>query len=301
MAVTPRCFCGFFRFKTWPKCKRIAAVRSHWVLVITISLALSAAALPGESAVKSTISANQLAAEVVQNELRAQTDDRSLWKYRESSQEDGTTKLFEVVDTRQGEIRRLLEINGKPLSAQQRLAEDARIRNLIENPQQFQQKQNARRHDADQEQGLLKMLPAAFLYHYDGTRGNLVGLRFTPNPNFSPTGREGQVFHHMEGTLWVDPQQKRLEEIDGRLTSEVKFWYGLLGHLDKGGTFSVKQKDMGGGHWEMTLLNVQMNGKALFFKTIAVREKEVYSDFEPLPENTSLRRAAEILKIPAKA
>jgi len=30
----------------------------------------------------------------------------------------------------------------------------------------------------------------------------------------------------------------------------------------------------------MTLLNVNMHGKALFFKTIAVREKQIYSDYQ---------------------
>jgi hypothetical protein len=47
----------------------------------------------------------------------------------------------------------------------------------------------------------------------------------------------------------------------------------------------------------MTFLDVQMDGKALFFKTIAVREKEVDTDFRPLPGDTTLKQAAEFLKI----
>lgn len=66
--------------------------------------------------------------------------------------------------------------------------------------------------------------------------------------------------------MLVDPRQNRLAEIDGRLVTEVKFWGGLLGHLDKGGTFTVKQEDVGGGHWQMVELNVQMSGRALLFQ-----------------------------------
>ena len=266
------------------------------VLLLT-SAAFSLAKPQQESAERPASDANRLAREVVQNELNAETNDRTLWRYRKTILEDGADQLMEVVETKQGEIHRLLATDGKPLNATQTKAEDVRIRKLLADPEQFQQQQKDRAQDARQEQKLLRMLPEAFLFEYDGMKGNLVGLKFTPNPNFHPSGREGSVFHHMEGTIWVDPDQKRLAEIDGHLTTEVKFWGGLLGHLDKGGTFSVKQEDMGSGHWEMTLLNVQMDGKALFFKTIAVREREVYSNFELLPDSTTLQKAAEILRV----
>lgn len=259
--------------------------------------ALAAATPQQETAIRPNIDANQLAREVVQNELKAESDDQTLWRYRQITEQNGTTQLLAVVQTKQGEIHRLLAVNGKPLGPKQAQAEDNRIQKLLADPEQFQQQQKSRAQDARQERELLRMLPDAFLFQYDGMKENLVGLAFTPNPNFRPPDREGSVFHHMEGTIWVDPEQKRLAEIDGHLTTEVKFWGGLLGHLDKGGTFAVKQEDLGSGRWEMTFLNVQMDGKALFFKTIAVREKETYSNFELLPDSTTLQKAAEILKI----
>jgi hypothetical protein len=100
----------------------------------------------------------------------------------------------------------------------------------------------------------------------------------------------------MDGSLLVDGEQKRLAEIEGRLTSPVKFGWGLLGHLDKGGTFLVTQQDLGSGHWELTKLDVEMNGKALFFKTIAVREKELNTDFQQVPEGIRPRQAFELLR-----
>jgi hypothetical protein len=36
----------------------------------------------------------------------------------------------------------------------------------------------------------------------------------------------------------------RLEEISGRLSQEVKFGEGILGHLDRGGDFDVKQAEV---------------------------------------------------------
>jgi hypothetical protein len=242
------------------------------------------------------IDANRLAKEVVDRELNAQTQDRTLWKYREKEKKDGKQEeVYEVVETNSGEIQRLVAVGDRPLNRKEQAAEKKRIHALLADPSQWQKIQKNRSDDADQERKLFSMLPAAFRFEYDGQQGDLIRLRFTPNPNFQATSHEAAVFHHMNGFLWVDAKQKRLAEIDGRLASEVKFAYGLLGHLDEGGTFSVKQTDVGGGHWEMTLLDVNMNGKALFFKTIAVREKQTCSSFKRVPNSMSPEQAAEIL------
>ena len=240
--------------------------------------------------------ANRLAEEVIRNELQAQARDHSLWKYREMTQKDGKQEVFEVVQTKSGEIQRLVSINDEPLSPKERANENRRIHKLLIDQSEWREKQRSRSEDAEHERNLLAMLPVAFRYEYDGTLRDLIRLRFTPNPKFHPKSREGEVFHHMEGFLWVDPKQKRLAELDGRLLDEVKFGGGLLGHLNAGGTFSVKQTDVGADHWEMTLLDVKMNGKALFFKTIAVREKEIDTNFKPVPDSVSLEQAAEILQ-----
>jgi hypothetical protein len=100
----------------------------------------------------------------------------------------------------------------------------------------------------------------------------------------------------MVGSLWLNLKQQRLAGIQGRLNQEVKFAGGLLGHLDKGGTFDVKQTQIAPGIWDVTYMNVQMNGKALFFKTIAVREKDIRSDYQRVPSNLTLTQAAKRVK-----
>ena len=43
-------------------------------------------------------------------------------------------------------------------------------------------------------------------------------------------------------------------------------------------------------------MNVQMNGKALFFKTIAVRENEIDTNFHQVQDDTSLQQAFDPLQ-----
>ncbi|PYV94627.1 MAG: hypothetical protein DMG86_22815 [Acidobacteria bacterium] len=150
--------------------------------------------------------------------------------------------------------------------------------------------------DTTRTQSLLKMLPDAFNFSYeDHSAGDLVKLKFSPNPHFRPPSREAQVFHAMEGELVVDNRHKRLAELSGHLIQAVKFGGGLLGHLDKGGQFNVKQEQVSPGFWELTVLNIQMKGKALFFKTIAVQQKMLRSSFRRVSNDLTLAKAADLL------
>ena len=94
------------------------------------------------------------------------------------------------------------------------------------------------------------MVPDAFLFEYAGESGDLIKLTFKPNPAFRPPSREGKVLHEMAGEIWVDAEQQRLVSINGQLVNEVKFAGGLLGHLEKGGQFSVKRAEIAPGHWD---------------------------------------------------
>lgn len=256
------------------------------------SIGAPVSALPA----KLQLDAGRLARKVFENEVQAQINDQSLWSYRRLKEEQGKKKIFAVCETNDGEIDRLLEVNGQELNPKQRQAEDQRIQKMLDDPDQMRQQQKKSEEDGKQERELLRMFPEAFRFQYAGMQGNLIKLTFSPNPDFRPSNRAAQVFHHMEGSLLVDGEQKRLAEIEGRLTSPVKFGWGLLGHLDKGGTFLVDQQDMGSGHWQLTTLDVEMDGKALFFKTIAVREKELNTDFQQVPESIRPWQAFELLR-----
>lgn len=271
-----------------------------WIVSIILGLPLHGKSFsdtsqtPG-SAAQPPNDADEFVRDVLHNEVDAEIHDQSLWSYQVRKVEEGREKLFTVCQTKEGEIERLVAINGKPLSGQEVQAEDQRVQNLVGHPNQMWQKQKKQLEDAEQGRNLLRVFPEAFRFQYDGTEGSLVRLKFRPNPKFRPSGRPEQVFHSLEGTLLLDGRARRLVAINGKLTREVKFVGGLLGHLDKGGTFTVQQQEVGPGYWQTTLMRVQMNGKALFFKTIAIQDDETYSDFRLVPESTSLQHAAELV------
>jgi hypothetical protein len=238
----------------------------------------------------------QLVREVVQNEIQTQLHDDSLWCFREQKEQDSqATKTLQVCGTQDGDLERLVAVNGREISPAEMQAEDQRIKKLVAHPAQLRANQKKQHEDAEQLRSLMKALPEAFHFQYSAVEGHLIKLSFRPNHAFRPSTRATLVFHHVEGSMVIDQEQKRIAEISGRITSEVKFVGGLLGHLDKGGTFLVKAGQVASGHWDVLLMNLDISGRALFFKTISVHEKEMYGDYTRVPAGAALEQVAQLL------
>jgi hypothetical protein len=265
--------------------------------VLSLLLILTGPASGQKTAGHTAGNPNDLVRRVIANELKSEQQDHSHWTFRLTTHKpNGQTEVDEVVETKDGDLKRPLLINGRKPSSEEQEKSDKEIRQLVQDPSSLEKARKDENEDTERSQQLLKMLPDAFKYTYGRRRGDSVELKFVPNPSFHPETHEAEVFHAMQGTLWLNTKQDRLEEINGRLMREVKFGGGILGHLDQGGTFAVKQARVAPGYWELTLLNVEMHGKALFFKTIGVQQHYTRTNFKQVPDDLSVAKAAEMLQ-----
>ena len=57
----------------------------------------------------------------------------------------------------------------------------------------------------------------------------------------------------------------------------------------------MQRTNIGSGHWEITSLNVDMNGKALLLKSIGIQRRESKSNFKRVADNMAAQDAAEEL------
>src|ERR1700723_3096706 len=282
-------------FKTCDGVASLLAVRLiHRPMVLIVTIILLGVPARPQFVPNSPVSANDLVRRVVTNELTFQ-DDHTNWMYRLEKEQYGKKQVEEIIETKEGSLSRLLSINGQPLTAKQQEEEDQRVRELMASRSAKRKLQGALDAETLQGRRLFKMLPDAFVFSYAGGDGNLVKLRFKPNPNFRPPSLEARVFHDMEGEMWVDCKQERLAAFNGHLTQDVKFGLGLLGHLDKGGHFEVRQAEVVPGHWDMTTLSLAMTGKALLFASIGVQKREAHWDFQRVSDDLTLTQALDIL------
>ncbi len=265
------------------------------IVFAAVILLLVACIGSAEAQTQTRLSAADLVKAVIRKELKSSPATEVRWKYLLYKNVDGKQETREVVQTKSGSLDRLLAIAGKPLSGGQERQETDRILKLSHNPEEQHKVEQARKKDAEQCNVFLQMIPDAFLFDYAGESGNLTKVTFKPNPSFQPPSREAKVLHEMMGEMWIDARQQRLVSIWGKLIDEVKFAGGLLGHLEKGGQFTVKRAEITPGNWELTDMSVNMQGKALLFKTISVQQKELHRNFERVPDDLNLSDAAGIL------
>jgi len=244
---------------------------------------------------KTQSSTADLVKAVIRNELNPTNRVEIRWKYLLNKEVSGKEETKEVVETNSGSLERLIAIAGMPLSSAQQHDETERILRLAHNPDDQKKLEETRQKDAQQSNAFLGTIPNAFLFEYAGESGQQVKMVFKPNPQFAAHSREAKVLKQMQGEIWIDAKQQRLVSINGQLMNDVKFAGGLLGHLEKGGKFSVKRTEIAPGDWELTNLTVSMRGKALLFKTICVQQKELHSKFQRVPDNLTLSEAAGLL------
>jgi predicted lactoylglutathione lyase len=214
------------------------------------------------------------------------------------------TKL--MVETSDATAGLLVMQNGHPLTLQQRHDEEARLANYVQSPQALRKKRKQEKEDTEHTERILRALPDAFLYERAGTElgreglgapgDELVRLNFRPNPDYTPPSHVEQVLTGMSGNLLIDTAQNRIAEINGTLSKEVEFGWGILGHLDPGGKFLVQQADVGQHQWEVIHMELSFTGKVLFFKKIGIHSNDTFSDFHSVPGNLTFAQGVELLK-----
>jgi hypothetical protein len=274
-------------------------------LAITITLLAGVNAVRAFSTDRPAESPVELVRRTVQRETApGNSNVRAIFLDRKETPHGSQTKL--IVETRDGMAGMLVAINDKPLTPEQLSAEEARLSELANNPEALKKKQKSEKEDAERETRIMKALPDAFLYEPDvstvetqtiGKPGDqLVRLKFRPNPKYTPPSHVEQVLTGMQGYLLVDASQHRIARIDGTLTKEVGFGWGILGHLDRGGHFLVEQAEVIQGDWEVTHMILSFTGKELLFKSLNITSDEVFSDFRPAPSNLNFAQGVELLK-----
>jgi hypothetical protein len=219
------------------------------------------------------------------------------YRLRKSSPRLATTKL--IVETKDGDVARLMAVNDAPLSAQDEQSEQARLQTLLNDPSLQRHRQQREQDDAGRARKVIHALPEAFLYTYAGIaetpQGPSYRLSFQPNPNFNPQDLEAQVLKGMAGELWIDVAQQRVSRLQGKRIRDVDYGWGLLGKLDQGGTLLLEQADIGDHQWRTTHMVLVMNARVLL-KTIKLDTTLDLSQFTPVTAGMSYQQAIQMLQ-----
>jgi hypothetical protein len=234
---------------------------------------------------------------VEHREQEEKTHQPMRYELRNKNERRDTTKL--IVETKDGDVARLIAFDGKPLDAAANQAELDRLNNLLQHPELQQRRHRNEIKDAARVTRLMHMLPDALLYKFDGMvpcgLSQCYRLSFAPNPKFSPLDMEANIFRGVAGEVLIESTDERMTKIDARFIVDVDFGLGLLGKVNKGGHVVIEQTDIGGHNYQLTALRVNMTGKALLVKTLNFQIEEEASKFSQVEPGMDYRKAIAML------
>lgn len=228
------------------------------------------------------------------------------YELRRRDERRDTTK--EIVETKDGDVARLVAMDGKPLSAEADRAELARLDALAAHPEMQEHRRRSEQKDQERVDHMMSLLPEALVYRLEGTeacgKAQCFKLSFAPNPRFTPPDMEAGVLRGVGGEIWIDQAQERLVRLDARFVANVDFGFGLLGKVNKGGRVVLEQAAVdtgaGAGAWELTGLQMNLTGKALMVKSLNFQVTEEMSGFAGVAPGMSYRDGIALLKRDAR-
>lgn len=265
----------------------------------TPQTAMSQASSPAAPADLTNDEAQALVKRVLHTELEAAQDLTHPMQYRlrKVSPRLTTTKL--IVETKDGDVARLIAVNDQQLSAVGQQNEDARLQTLLNDPGLQRHRQEREQGDTERARKVMRALPDAFAYTYAGIvetpQGPNYRLKFEPNPNFDPQDLEAQALKGMAGELWIDVAQQRVTRLNGKRIRDVDYGLGVLGKLNEGGTLLLEQADIGNHQWRTTHMVLVMNARVLF-KEVKLDTTLEMSQFSPVPAGLGYQQAIQMLR-----
>jgi hypothetical protein len=271
-------------------------------LFLLFSWAGAALGQPGAASLTPT-QAQALVARALDAEVRSARDMSHPMRYRLRKSSPRLTTTKELAETRDGDVARLIASNDQPLSQADEQQEQARLDALLSDPSRQRHRKQSEESDTGIVLKLLRMLPQAFTYEYEGVgqgpAGAVEKFRFHPNPAFSPPDMETQALTALSGELWIDAAQERVTRLEGHLQQDTNYGWGILGKLDKGGWIVLEQANVGAGQWRISRFQIKMELRILF-KTKSFDSVQEMTQYAPIPANLDYRQAIQMLRVGPK-
>jgi len=106
---------------------------------------------------------------------------------------------------------------------------------------------------------------------------------FRPRPGFKPSNRQEDLISKLVGVAWIDPADKQVMRLEGRLAEGFKMAGGLLVNLRPGAAFVMEQTRMVEGVWLPRMAQINLSVKVLLFgaATITRRSNGATTNISP--------------------
>jgi hypothetical protein len=194
-------------------------------------------------------------------------------------------KFYEVSMLDGSPYERVIALNGKPLSAQQKTAEDTKMdreRRRRLNESRADRARRAAKYEKErkQNQAMLREMAEAFDYKLIGET-TLNGrqayvLSANPKPGYLPKTRDTKVLPAMKGKLFIDKADTQWLKVEAEVMHPVSFY--AVATVAPGTKFVLEQEPTGNKIWMAKHFSVRVNSNVLWIAHNSNTD-ETYSNY----------------------
>lgn len=169
-------------------------------------------------------------------------------------------------------INRLVEKNGKPLSASDQASEDKDVekqvaeieKKIAEKEQRIKSGAVGQPKGEGRAIGIAEALKGSLLLNprrerYKGR--DVIVFDYEPNPAFKPQTRNEKLFALCTGAVWVDSEKKQVVRLDAQLTKSAG---NFLAKAKRGASFSLENELVNNEIWLPARADIDLSIKILF-------------------------------------
>jgi hypothetical protein len=186
----------------------------------------------------------------------------------------------EVIESAQGNVARLIQRDGKPITAAEDTDERKRLNDVLSSPSDFLKHQERNGAGISYATQLIKLLPQAGIYTYvpgqpqpPGFTSQQVVIDFRPNPEFHPPSMIAELLTGLKGRVWIDARTATMTRIEGDIIRPVNFGWGVVARIYPGGHVEFEQTQVGGKRWIYSHLDMNITVREIMFHTVNDKTK----------------------------
>jgi len=196
---------------------------------------------------------------------------------------------------------RLIERDGKPLSAEEEKKEKERFeKRLAERNRETEAQRNKRLAEREkrrqQEREFLKELPEAFVFKLlpDETIGGRAvwTIEANPRPDYKARASQAKIFTKFRGKLWIDKAEYEWVKVELESIDTVSFGF-FLARLAKGAHLTVEQTRLNDEVWLPKHVNIRYDARLALLKHQAGEVDEIMYNFKKFQTDSRILSVTE--------
>lgn len=281
--------------------------------LLTLCIASTGAAMPGDASAPSTLSQDQIrdlirrsADNDIQNDKKQRdytyVERQEMRKLNGKGQVKSTeTETSNVINIYGEQVQKLIAKNDKPLSDKDANKEDEKLQKLIDkrkNESDSERKKRLAKEEKEREDQRQFVREVADAYNFTlvgierlDSRDNYV-IDGEPKPGYKPIHKEANILPKMRFRVWIDKDDTQMKKIDVQIIDTISF--GLfLARLHKGSRVIVENTRVNNEVWLQQHVAVKVDARLALLKDFNIEVDVSDRDYKKFRTDTKILPIAE--------